>query len=872
MKHGKPAAAILLLGCGVAATMWLPAGGTSSTQQTASQNTLLRVEAGPDLVTIDMPSTRDTEPTAINSNGDVVGNYVLTNSLDGSHGFLLRQGKFTTIDYPGAKSTMPTGINDSGQIVGNYSDGTGFHNFSSTPEGVFRTVVFSNEKREEGSRITIRGVMNSGTILGVASGRGTNVVLYLLEGSTARVLQTLVSGSAPGGISLGGSIVGYMPPEGPVVGFRRVGFLFQNGALSTFQYPEADATYPRGLNDHSELVGEFRDASNYAHCFRRGRGGEFAELSIPNTSSCVANAISNNGEVIGYYRLKGNLQKHGFRWRPGAGTPAQRAAAETSTGKSAPAGAAQAPSAIAKTSANAQPAMARGELITLEVPGALLPVPRGINSRGDVVGEVQAPTLMKSFGFLWRQGNYATFEFPSTINTFPRGISDDGTIVGHYETASVPGISLAFSRTPDGAFRRIFTPMELLASTSKMKIVGISNSGMVFGEFEGNSYGSRQVFRVDQGVFRLLYTLTADNHILSANSAGVTVGFLDGGFGTSGRSAFFWRGGALNQFRYPGAHYSSAAGINDRGEIAGDYLDDKSVSHCFRRDAAGSFSTIEIPGATSCSATGINNAGAVIGTYWSAEGTQAFVWRPSSVPPVQTAAAGAPAATPTARATPPAKATEPPADMMINTMVKMVDPLVEAENWAEVEKTATTYKMLAPSRWEPYWLLGLARNKLAKYALALPDLATGLQIARHELTTYPNSAQLKTGIQKMLGSQAQAYGRMGMKREAIDAAFAADGLGSNADTQRLLCLVFVENSPTNSLSFCNKAVDSNFNDPEVHFGRAMGWFQHAKLETAQGRFDPMVQQTVDDLKYYLMMKPAGSNAGNARTMLKQLGQ
>jgi hypothetical protein len=58
--------------------------------------------------TIDFPGTiRFTEAFGINSEGDIVGDYVDTNFVQ--HGFELRNGTFSTIDLPGAKQV--SGIN-----------------------------------------------------------------------------------------------------------------------------------------------------------------------------------------------------------------------------------------------------------------------------------------------------------------------------------------------------------------------------------------------------------------------------------------------------------------------------------------------------------------------------------------------------------------------------------------------------------------------------------------------------------------------------------------------------------------------------------------------------------------------------------------
>jgi probable HAF family extracellular repeat protein len=79
---------------------------------------------------IDVPGTAcgpacflGTFANGINPQGDIVGYY---NGGDGHvHGFLLRRGTFSTIDPPGSSFTQAWGINPQGDIVGYYTDSGG---------------------------------------------------------------------------------------------------------------------------------------------------------------------------------------------------------------------------------------------------------------------------------------------------------------------------------------------------------------------------------------------------------------------------------------------------------------------------------------------------------------------------------------------------------------------------------------------------------------------------------------------------------------------------------------------------------------------------------------------------------------------------
>ena len=71
-------------------------------------------------------------------------------------------------------------------------------------------------------------------------------------------------------------------------------------------------------------------------------------------------------------------------------------------------------------------------------------------------------------------------------------------------------------------------------------------------------------------------------------------------------------GGTFSNVDFPGATWTQAIGVNDAGQIVGDYLDAASVEHGFV-SSAGTFTAINFPGATSTAAAGINAAGDIVG-------------------------------------------------------------------------------------------------------------------------------------------------------------------------------------------------------------------------------------------------------------------
>ena len=76
---------------------------------------------------------------------------------------------------------------------------------------------------------------------------------------------------------------------------------------------------------------------------------------------------------------------------------------------------------------------------------------------------------------------------------------------------------------------------------------------------------------------------------------------------------------SVNLFDVPGAVSTTAAGINDNGDIVGSYIDAAGNQHGYLRQGS-TFTTIDYPGAVTTGLTGINNSGRIIGCFYTFPG------------------------------------------------------------------------------------------------------------------------------------------------------------------------------------------------------------------------------------------------------------
>jgi probable HAF family extracellular repeat protein len=237
----------------------------------------------------------------------------------------------------------------------------------------------------------------------------------------------------------------------------------------------------------------------------------------------------------------------------------------------------------------------------------------GINNLGQIVGTFQGAT--GEHGFLYNSGTYTTLPdnpLGDAGTTNYTGINNNGDMVGTYNTGVTTHSFVDIGGT--------MTTIDVAGALATF-VRGINNTGQVSGEYIDSNYHGF-IYDIASKTFTLYDEPNAatGRPTLGAgiNDSSQVVGAFDTSTSRHGYSATGVTGGTAGTFTTiddpNAASNTEAFGINNLGQIVGNYVDASNVNHGFL-DAGGTFTTIDDPSGGLNQALGINDNGAIVGFY-----------------------------------------------------------------------------------------------------------------------------------------------------------------------------------------------------------------------------------------------------------------
>jgi hypothetical protein len=221
----------------------------------------------------------------------------------------------------------------------------------------------------------------------------------------------------------------------------------------------------------------------------------------------------------------------------------------------------------------------------------------------------------------YNQSGYVDLNYPHSVQTQLTGLNDEGIQVGFWssqDNASQVNPDFGFY-IGEGRFVPVNFPQRKPPRTPVNQLLGVNDKGVAVGFYTdaaGKAHGYRYTIATKK--FSVVAVHGASVVAAAINNAGDVAGF-----DTSSKGAITGfllpPSGAPAVLSFPGASLTEALGVNDSGEVVGDYrlgTGSGASTHGFTWTRQHGFTTVDDPaGAGTTTINGVNNAGNLVGFY-----------------------------------------------------------------------------------------------------------------------------------------------------------------------------------------------------------------------------------------------------------------
>lgn len=243
---------------------------------------------------------------------------------------------------------------------------------------------------------------------------------------------------------------------------------------------------------------------------------------------------------------------------------------------------------------------------TIDVPGAGFSYVTGINSAGHMVGTYGLKNNgFYGHGFFFKDGAFSYFDFPNASVTYTGHLNDFDVVVGSFGLYSVVAHGFIY----DG---HSFSTVDFPPGRFETAALGINNAGEVVGAY-GSFAGLVFAFEMKDGRYKKIRVPSPREEFgeaLSINNSGQIAAIDADGIDSYG---FLYRNGTFKPVVFPGAEKSTlVADINDHGFAVGSFWLGYYKGFAYKD---GQFVWFTVPDAMQTYVAGINNSGQIVGEY-----------------------------------------------------------------------------------------------------------------------------------------------------------------------------------------------------------------------------------------------------------------
>ena len=246
----------------------------------------------------------------------------------------------------------------------------------------------------------------------------------------------------------------------------------------------------------------------------------------------------------------------------------------------------------------------------IDIPGAILTAPYGINDAGDIAGAYATPD-QKRHGFVLRGGELTTIDYPGAAGTWAYKVNNRGDVGGTFTDTSNKQHGFVLS---GGTFKAIDVP-----GADQTMLYGFNNNGDATGMYFANGNTTKHYgWALIGGRFITIdypqpNDMSCGTWISDSGEVGGHVQEKNGDY-----HGYLWKDGKFTLIDIEGGKtwvfWDSIYGVNENGDMLATYTDarGKQRGALLRKGVATSF---DVPGSRSMKADGMNRSGQVVGLF-----------------------------------------------------------------------------------------------------------------------------------------------------------------------------------------------------------------------------------------------------------------
>jgi tetratricopeptide (TPR) repeat protein len=216
----------------------------------------------------------------------------------------------------------------------------------------------------------------------------------------------------------------------------------------------------------------------------------------------------------------------------------------------------------------------------------------------------------------------------------------------------------------------------------------------------------------------------------------------------------------------------------------------------------------------------------------------------------------------------------------LDSLIRRYDSALRAGDNQAVIAALKAIVAADPTRWDYFEPLGETQMTIGDYGHAAESYEKGIEAVQRFLSSNPANGSVilksdrdraQAGMVHMLINQGNSYLKLKKNNEAIEASTKAAELAPDPATGYFNLCVMHYNTQTldGAVDACNKAIAANPNRADAYFIEGALLFSATK--TNKDGSLTVAPGTVESLKKYLEVAPAGAHATEVKQMLEYLG-